>query len=235
MQTQIQAVTFDFFNTLVFHRATLGRGRMLTEYLEAEGFDLPPWEHSFLYEMFGIHDDAYSPISSDAERAAYYVTLAGRVFTTLGIPSTEQVRRQHARAIWSILGPECLSVFPEVPEVLRALTARGLPMAVVSNWQRGLGHFCHELGLSDWFGDILTSAELGVAKPDPGIFLEACRRLGVAPARTLHIGDTPEEDYEGAVAAGMQVVLLARDGGQADRDSKVVRSLSEVLRLVVHA
>lgn len=232
MQTPVRAITFDFFNTLVFHRDGVGRGRRLREYLERQGFTPPPWKHSFLYDMFGVHDAAYTPTASETERNAYYVRLAARVFTTLDIPSTTAVHREHAQDIWRILGPECLAVFPEVPDVLTGLRERRLPLAVVSNWQRGLGHFCYELGLSAWFGCVLASAEVGVARPDPDIFLDACRRLGVAPAEVLHIGDTPEEDYAGARAAGMQGVLLTRDVGFERGGVRVVQTLSGLLDLV---
>ncbi len=79
--------------------------------------------------------------------------------------------------------------------------AQGLALAVVSNWDVGL----HEkLGaLASRFACVVTSAEVGAAKPDPAVFLAALDRLGVDPSRALHIGDEPG-DEDGARAAGMR-------------------------------
>ena len=50
---------------------------------------------------------------------------------------------------------------------------------------------------------VVTSAEAGAAKPDPAVFRLALERLGVEPARALHVGDE-DEDEQGAAAAGMR-------------------------------
>ena len=88
----------------------------------------------------------------------------------------------------------------------------GYRLAVISNWQCGLGHFCEELDLTRFFDAVLASAEIGCEKPSPEIFQQACRRLGVQPARVLHVGDTPADDIAGAGAAGIRAVLVCRDG-----------------------
>jgi putative hydrolase of the HAD superfamily len=78
----------------------------------------------------------------------------------------------------------------------------GLRLAVVSNWDIALREHLEQLGLAGRFETVVTSAEAGAPKPDPRIFRLALERLGVAPARALHIGDS-EADEEGARAAGM--------------------------------
>jgi HAD superfamily hydrolase (TIGR01549 family) len=45
---------------------------------------------------------------------------------------------------------------------------------------------------------IISSADVGVEKPDPRIFEEALRKLSVAPQDTVHVGDLIRDDYEGA-------------------------------------
>jgi HAD superfamily hydrolase (TIGR01509 family) len=89
---------------------------------------------------------------------------------------------------------------PGAVEAVHALTARGLATAVVSNWDIGLHGHLRRLGLDL---PVVTSAEAGAPKPDPAIFRLALARLGVAPDRALHVGDSPA-DEEGARAAGMQ-------------------------------
>jgi len=87
-------------------------------------------------------------------------------------------------------------------EVLSDLRGRGLAIAIVSNWDCSLGETLKQLGLTELVDLVVTSAEVGAAKPDPRIFRYAIERLAVAPERTLHVGDE-ESDRAGALAAGI--------------------------------
>ena len=88
-------------------------------------------------------------------------------------------------------------------ETVAALRARGLELAVVSNWDIGLAEQLERIGAASLFTAIVTSAEAGSAKPGPAVFQLALDRLGVEPGRALHVGDE-EEDEDGARAAGMR-------------------------------
>src|SRR4051812_31872654 len=89
-----------------------------------------------------------------------------------------------------------------VLDALRGLRARGLALAVVSNWDVSLGEELERLGLAPLVDTVVTSADAGEEKPDPAIFRVALERLGVEPGRTLHIGDRGE-DEAGAARAGL--------------------------------
>ena len=84
-------------------------------------------------------------------------------------------------------------------------------------------------GISDYFEAVVISSEIGKAKPEPEIFLEACRILSVSPAECLFIGDRIDLDMEGSKAAGMRSIWLDRTG-HAPRNVafKSVRSLLEI-------
>jgi putative hydrolase of the HAD superfamily len=102
---------------------------------------------------------------------------------------------------------------------------------VVSNWQCGLGHFCTELGIGSWLDHVFSSAEVGSAKPDPGIFAEACRRLSVPAERILHVGDTLVDDLQGPQTYGMQALLIDR-GMKPAESNDVIGGLDELLDLL---
>lgn len=110
---------------------------------------------------------------------------------------------------------------------LDALEARGLPLAVVSNWDSQLPALLDSLGLARRFRTVSVSAIEETGKPEPEIFLRTCARLDVEPAETLHIGDSLREDYEGARAAGLSALLLDRDG-KHDATADCIRSLAEI-------
>lgn len=232
----IEAVTFDFFNTLVCHRrGDGGRGAVLMEYLTFQGLESDPWEHQVLYDVLEPHAREYEPDQSPAEKQQYLCRLAERVFERLNVQCDIGEARNHAARIWELIGPSSLAVFPDAPPALERLGAAGYRLAVISNWQCGLAHFCVELGIRDPFEQIIASAEVGYAKPSREIFEEACRRLAVSPDRVLHVGDTLEDDLEGARRAGMRAVLIRRWDEGREPAGSVIHGLEEVpqmLRLV---
>lgn len=101
-----------------------------------------------------------------------------------------------------------VSLFDEVPDALRRLSAR-YPLLALTNGNSDLAR----IGLGDLFQGSVTARELGVAKPDARIFHEACAKLGCSPAQVLHIGDDFELDVQGALGAGLQAVWLRRGAG----------------------
>jgi FMN phosphatase YigB (HAD superfamily) len=62
-----------------------------------------------------------------------------------------------------------------------------------------------------------------VYKPDPRIYREACARLASPPTRTLFVAGSPY-DADGAAAAGLQAVLVARRG-----EASAAGSLDEIV------
>ena len=100
--------------------------------------------------------------------------------------------------------PEMLGdVDAEVAQVIRDLRAAGLRVYAISNWSADTFSVAHamvpELSL---FDDRVISGEERMVKPDPEIFLLACRRFGVEPHEVLFVDDRPE-NVEAARAVGM--------------------------------
>jgi putative hydrolase of the HAD superfamily len=101
-------------------------------------------------------------------------------------------------------------------------------------------HKIRSLGLETLFEHVVTSGELGFAKPDPRIFEHAASAFGVGPAAALYVGDRLHTDAIGAVNAGLTGVWLDRGGvaPTADRDSArasgvhVISTLSELPPLI---
>lgn len=68
------------------------------------------------------------------------------------------------------------------------------------------------IGIAHHFKVSVAAHEFGVAKPDPAIFLAACRELGVAPHEAVYVGDDVLLDVRGAQQAGLRAVWLNRTG-----------------------
>ncbi|MEW6098705.1 MAG: HAD-IA family hydrolase [Pseudomonadota bacterium] len=98
-----------------------------------------------------------------------------------------------------------VDLFSDVADALARLATR-FPLVAVTNGNAQL----ERIGLARWFRGSVTARGFGVGKPDPRIFHEACRRLGVPPAQTLHVGDDLVLDVEGALNAGLRAAWVAR-------------------------
>jgi putative hydrolase of the HAD superfamily len=129
----------------------------------------------------------------------------------------------------ALLGAVRFRAYPEVPGVLARLRARGARLAVVSNWDVSLHDVLERTELRALVDTVVISAELGVAKPDPAIFRAALERLGAAAGDALHVGDSVEYDVAGARAAGIEAVLVARDGAEVPVGVRAVASLDELI------
>jgi putative hydrolase of the HAD superfamily len=122
--------------------------------------------------------------------------------------------------------------FPEVPGTLRRLRALGLRLVVASNWDVSLHEALERTGLRELVDGAVSSAEAGTAKPAPEVFERALALAGAAPSEALHVGDDLAADVGGARGAGIEPVLVVRDGGPAPDGVAVVRSLDELLPIV---
>ena len=105
---------------------------------------------------------------------------------------------------------EHFELFEDAPPVLAELRAHGIKLGLVSNTGRDLEQFVahHRLDVDAALG----SGVFGRTKPHPTIFRAVLERLGVEPAQAAMVGDSPEDDIEGARAAGIAAAfLLDRD------------------------
>lgn len=101
----------------------------------------------------------------------------------------------------------------EASEAVDRLLGHGFAVGALSN--AGVGYQTEKLrrvGLADRVEVLVGVDTLGVGKPAPEVFLEACRRLGTEPARTAYVGDELDVDAVGAVAAGLVGVWVDRPG-----------------------
>jgi HAD superfamily hydrolase (TIGR01549 family) len=121
-------------------------------------------------------------------------------------------------------------LYDDVIPVLAELRAMGLRLGLVSNTSRDLGAFVRHFGLDvdAW----VSSGSHGKVKPSPLIFAAALELLGVAAHDAVMVGDSIEDDVEGAEAAGMRAFLLDRAGRFSERANRIesLRELPAALR-----
>ena len=119
--------------------------------------------------------------------------------------------------------------FPDVRPAVDGLAAHGLVLAVLTNGRADQQHAkVRAIGLQGDLAAVLTSEELGVAKPDPEAYLGVCRRLGLAPTEVVHVGDRHDLDVLAARAAGLRALHLDRDGRGVEPPGGRLSSLTEL-------
>jgi putative hydrolase of the HAD superfamily len=190
----LDAVTVDGFGTLVRLTDPVPR---LAQALKGQGAEIAA---DIVREAFAAEVAYYRPNAvsgRDPESLSALRLQCTRVFLEAAGAALKA-----SSFVDSFMSSLVFEPMPVAVETLSGLRARGLELAVVSNWDIGLTQHLERIGLSGLFSSIVTSAEAGAAKPDPAIFRLVLERLRVEPGRALHVGDEPE-DGAGARAAGM--------------------------------
>ncbi len=132
---------------------------------------------------------------------------------------------------------DVLEPAPGALACVEALRARGCKLGIVTN---GFAATHHEkiarLGFTPLFDGLFIADEMGMVKPDPGVFRHACEVLGSVPERTAMVGDRYDRDIVGAKLAGLYTVLIdvhaipLPDGGVPP--DAVVANIGEVLAVL---
>jgi putative hydrolase of the HAD superfamily len=216
----IEAVTFDFWNTLMYEEAGHLRGRRLAAWvgiLEDAGFAV---ERQLLDAAFDASWEAY--VASWKANRQYQATEAATVILQgLGFDLPPAVADQLLASFRDAGNEAELTPAPHVGRCLDALSGAGVRIGIVCDVgmtpSPALREHLDRHGLLSYFSHWSFSDEVGVYKPSPAIFRHALDGLGgVAPARAAHVGDLRRTDIAGARSVGMTAV---RYTGVFDDDS----------------
>lgn len=222
------AITFDWYGTLAEHRNGIGRGSQFASYLASKGLSADPWDRGILFDLFDFYADSYRPRSLDQEKRAFWVEFTRQLFAKANVRCPSNEAAVHADMIRDIFGPGAFKLFSEVKQVLPILKKRKLRLGVISNWQRGLNHFCEELEITPYLDVIVSSADVGFEKPDIRIFSIVLKRLGAMPEHTVHVGDSIDDDVHGAIQAGLRAIHLDRNNAESRPSENQVQNLYQL-------
>ena len=234
----LRAVLFDAGNTL----AHLDYG-FIAGVLEAHGHPRTPLEIRIAeYSAKAAIDQHLTPHTTAVEniegllcvdvaheRPSYF----GTALRALGVPNAAM--QPILDALQAHNQEECLwrVVEPDTADVLTALRARGLTLAVISNADGRIEADLERYGLRPHFATVVDSYVVGVEKPHPGIFNIALDRIQATPDTAMYVGDVFSIDVLGARRAGLEAVLLDTLGGYpGNLDCPRIARLGELLGLL---
>jgi HAD superfamily hydrolase (TIGR01549 family) len=109
-----------------------------------------------------------------------------------------------------------IDLVPGIRKMLADLSER-YNLAVISNVISNASRLVlQKYDLEQYFDNVVLSRDLGIRKPSPEIFNFTLVNLGVNSSEALHVGDSLEEDVQGAQNAGMKTVWIKGTSGSTD-------------------
>ncbi len=229
--TKYQAVFFDVGGTLLKVHPSVGD--VYARHARDFGFDgeaetleaqfRVAWKESGGLESLGGQ-------SGEAAEKKFWYDLVWSVFESYKLTDFDAY---FARIYEAFRSAENWRVFDDVLDsgLLEKLKQRGVVLGVVSNWDSRLTSILENVGLAHYFDFILASAEVGSAKPDPGIFQAALSQSGIPASAACHIGDEIPTDVVGARSQGIDPILIDRAGRHNGdgRNTPTIKSFHELI------
>ncbi len=229
----IQAITFDFWDTLVAddsdepRRAALGlptkpqaRLQLLVDEITREHPAIAPEQIAAAFKQANYKfqnawkKEHHTPPVAERLQEAYAVL---KIAPTPNF--AEIVRKIEEMEV--LIPPQFVAGVNETLAQLTQKYALGIISDTVHTTGCGLRTLMERQGILHYFRAFVFSDEAGASKPARVVFERAARELGVPFEQIAHVGDRESNDVEGALAAGMQAILFT---GVVDRGSANTRA-----------
>lgn len=202
--TQIDAVIFDLDGTLVH---TLGDFQVALHRTMAD-LDLPPVSDVLVAQTIGKGSEHLIRTLLAHQMARPEVKGVGQACPALSVDALFDRAWQRYQHHYLAINGQFADVYPGVLDALESLSARGIPMACLTNKPLAFAQtLLQEKSLTSFFGPVFGGDSFERKKPDPLPLLKTCEALGTSVARTLMVGDS-SNDAQAAHAAGCPVVLV---------------------------
>lgn len=210
----IEAVIFDLGNTLfyfdgVWPQVMTQSDAALVDALLASGLKLnrAAFQESFreeLEEYYLERDTAF------VEHTTFY--LLRNLVAAWGYPHVSDNLLRGALAKMYAVSEAYWKIEEDALETLQALRTAGCRLGLISNAadDADVQTLIDKGGLREFFDPILTSAAVGIRKPNPRIFQMALAHWGLPPERVVVVGDSLDADIRGARNAGMRSIWITR-------------------------
>jgi len=228
----IQAIFFDFDGTLR-HSLPAG-GEVLADYAFQLGLPISHkdrlhamrWEHYYWAESIELKADRKIYPEENRE---FWQNYCHRQLVALGALNgpVEELASKVFKYMEDSYHPK--SIVPEdVFRLLPQLQQAGYSMAVISNREKSFQQEIESLGIASYFIFSMAGGEVNAWKPEPDIFIHACKRMDINPSQAIYVGDNYFADVVGSRRAGLQPVLYDPCGIFPDAGCPVLSSFEQL-------
>jgi len=228
----IKTVLFDAGNTLL--TPAIPESQVLSDAAASLGvsIDAAVIEKHIpaMYEYYEVLFARDNSVWADDERAAdIWMEMYVYLCELVGIP---EIGTQVARIGYETYkDPRSWTIFDDVMLTINALQSQQIAIGIISNWDSTLASIIQGLGMTHHFDVIITSAVVGLHKPQQEIFKLALRELGAKGDETMYVGDHIHADARGSAGAGLLPVLIDRDNQHKDSEGFIrIQNLHDLLK-----
>jgi putative hydrolase of the HAD superfamily len=221
--SDVRAVLLDLYDTLAWTEWPTMRAELEERFGIGEAELLRAFTSTRQARSIGTYDSAEGDLRAILDAA--------------GIPAEPSLIRELNDARVKAFIEDGVHLWDDSIPTLRELRARGLRTAIVSNCDHSTRAIVDQLGFAREADAVVLSFEVGVAKPDPGIYRAALDALGANPEEAVFVDD--QAGYcDGAEALGIRSFLILRDeadpaeGISAAGDRDVLHDLRSLLGLI---
>ena len=227
----VKAVFFDLYQTLIYY--TPPREEELAKVIQRYGVDVTAdilrrpivSADDFIYE-----EHARCPLSKRSPEEQK--ELLNRYYTILldeaGIKPEPELIQHNLNEMQKVKFNRVL--FDDVVPSFKKLHQAGFILGVISNVDNDINPLLGKLGVLQFLKVVITSLECGYQKPQPQIFNTAAEKADVKNEEAMYIGDQYQSDVVGSSGAGMQGVLLDRNGYFTDdTEHMVIKDLNQLV------
>ncbi len=241
--TKIKVIIFDLGSTLVFSKDPWlpiyeKADRALAESLSSSGIQV---DSSAFYTHSGGFLSSYYQnfIKDNIEKTSF--TVLREILVKRGIMNTpDDVLRSALRAMYAVTQKNWYLEEDALP-TLETVKSRGYKLGMISNTSDdgNVQGILDRWGLRSYFEFVITSAALGIRKPDPRIFQFALEHFQIQPQAAAMVGDTLNADVLGANQMGMYSIWITRrvqlpnEEVLAIQPEAVVTSLNQIPELLL--
>ena len=166
-------------------------------------------------DLFSIYKEGYKV--NEAFRTLHHVEVPIQSWMpqllrkALCVEPEDSLVREAIKLVVSARAENAVA-FPESRPLLERLSKKPQKLGIISNVSSHdvAVEILRKVGLLGYFQSVVTSALVGIRKPDPGIFLYALMQFGLKPDEAVIVGDSEKHDVWGGKIAGMKTVLVKK-------------------------
>ena len=188
------------------------------------------WEYLYWASSPDLRDDliAHSP---DTE--SFWVEYSRRRLIALG--ASPAWAAENAAKVSAHMGemyrPESI-VLDDVKRALSILKEEGYYMAVLSNRDKPFHDLMESLKLTPFFEFSLAAGEVGIYKPEPGVFEHTLKRASLTASEVAYVGDNYYADIVGSRRAGLFPVLYDPYNIFPEADCTTIQSFDQLKSVI---